>query len=67
MKVFDKSGDYSMLVHNKFMIMRFWQIANSNWTHLSAVMTEGMRNLEVHPLRNVYEAVSTILSDGGWL
>ena len=52
-----------MLVHNKFM--RFWQKANSNWTHLSTVMTEGIPNLEIQPLRNAYEAVSTILSDGG--
>ena len=31
--------------------MKFWQRANSNWTHLSAVMTEGMPNLEIKSLR----------------
>ena len=45
--------------------MRFCQRADSNWTPLSVVMTEGIPNHDIQPLRNARAAVSAVLSRGG--
>ena len=45
--------------------MRFYQRADSNWTPLLVVMTEGIPNLETQPLRNACPAVSAVLSGSG--